>query len=191
MLSFVNARAIVFGTGDFARVLAHYLPHEISAFVVDEAYLTTSTLLGKPVRGWNEVSPNDGDFFAAVGYSNGNLNRATIFGRAKAAGFTQPGLGGINEGTIVLPGAIIEPYARIGVNVVLWTGAHVAHDTVIEDHVFVAPQAVIAGNCRIGKRTFIGANATIRDRITIGADCVIGAGAVVLQDVPAGTVVKR
>lgn len=191
MLSPMHARAIVFGTGDFARVLAHYLSHEILAFVVDEAYRTLPTLLGKPVRGWTEITPDDGAFFAAVGYSNGNRNRAAVFERAKAAGFTQPGLGGVNEGTIVLPGAIIEPYARIGLDVVLWTGAHVAHDTVVEDHVFVAPQAVIAGNCRIGERTFIGANATIRDGITIGADCVIGAGAVVLHDVPAGTVVKR
>jgi len=185
----MKPRAIVFGTGDFARVLAFHLPYDVAAFVVDQAYRTTDSFSGRPVVEWSEA-PKDHAFFAAVGYSNGNRNRQAIFERAKAAGFLQPGLGGVNEGTIVLPHAIIEPFARIGVNVVLWSGAHVAHDTEIGDHAFLAPQAVIAGNCRIGERTFIGVNATVRDGITIGADCVIGAGAVVLRDVPAGTVVK-
>lgn len=186
-----DARAIVFGTGNFARVLAHYLSHDLSAFVVDEPFRATPTLLGKPVLVWSEIGPADGPLFAAVGYSNRNRNREAVFARARAAGFRQPGLGGVNEGTFVFPGVILEPYVEIGVNVVLWAGAHVAHDTVIGDHVFVSPQATIGGNCRIGERSFIGLNATLRDGITIGAECIIGAGAVVLEDVPAGTVVTR
>ncbi|HUR82421.1 MAG TPA: acetyltransferase [Thermoanaerobaculia bacterium] len=185
----MNPHAIVFGLGDFARVLAFHLPYDVYAFVVDEAYRTTDSFFGKPVLAWDDA-PKEHPFFAAVGYSNGNRNRQAIFERAKAAGFAQPGLGGVNEGTIVLPHAIIEPFARIGVNCVLWSGCHVAHDTVIEDHVFLAPQAAIAGNCRIGERTFVGVNATVRDGVTIGADCVIGAGAVVVRDVKAGSVVK-
>jgi acetyltransferase-like isoleucine patch superfamily enzyme len=56
--------------------------------------------------------------------------------------------------------------------------------------VFIASHAVVSGNCRIGDGTFVGVNATIRDGVTIGAECVIGAGAVVLRDVPDGAVLK-
>jgi maltose O-acetyltransferase len=42
---------------------------------------------------------------------------------------------------------------------------------------------------RIGARVFIGANTTILPGVTVGDDAIVGAGSVVRQDVPAGTVV--
>jgi sugar O-acyltransferase (sialic acid O-acetyltransferase NeuD family) len=202
----MKTRAIVFGSGDFARVLSfqleHDSPYRVEAFVVDEAYRTADELLGRPVVSWEGVArthpPSEFGFFAAIGYSGGNQHRAALFARARAAGYALPGYvssratvrGSLGEGAVVFDGTIVEPFARVGADVVLWSGAHVAHDTVVEDHAFLAPHAVLSGNCRIGARTFIGANATVRDGVTIGAGCVIGAGAVVLHDVPAGSVVK-
>jgi sugar O-acyltransferase (sialic acid O-acetyltransferase NeuD family) len=199
-------RAIVFGTGDFARVASFYLEHDspyrVAAFVVDSAYRTTNELLGRPVVSWERVvethPPSDFALFPAIGYSGVNRHRATVFARAKAAGYELPGyvsskascLGAVGEGSFVFEGCVIQPFASVGANVVLWSGAQVAHDSVVGDHVFMAPHAVLSGNCRVGDRTFIGANATVRDRVTIGADCVIGAGALVLHDVPDGAVVK-
>lgn len=202
----MKTRAIVFGSGDFARVLSFHLEHDspyrVEAFVVDDAYRTTNDLLGRPVLSWERVvrthPPTDFALFPAIGYSNGNRNRAALFERAKMHGYELPGYvssratirGTLGEASVVFDGVIVEPFARVGADVVLWSGAHVAHDTVVEDHVFMAPQAVLSGNCRVGERTFIGTNATVRDGITIGADCVIGAGAVILQDVFEGTTVK-
>ena len=45
------------------------------------------------------------------------------------------------------------------------------------------------GRIKIGNEVFIGANATILPGVTIGDKAVIGAGSVVSQDVPAGSVV--
>lgn len=202
----MKTRAIVFGSGDFARVLSFHLerdsPYRVEAFVVDDSHRTTNDLLGRPVLSWERVvrthPPTDFALFAAIGYSNGNRNRAALFERARMHGYELPGYvssratirGSLGEATVVFDGAIVEPFASVGADAVLWSGAHVAHDTVVEDHVFLAPHAMISGNCRIGARTFVGTNATVRDGITIGADCVIGAGAVILHDVPDGTMVK-
>jgi carbonic anhydrase/acetyltransferase-like protein (isoleucine patch superfamily) len=78
----------------------------------------------------------------------------------------------------------------MGSNVVLWSGNHIGHHSVIQDNVFVASHAVISGYCDIGKNCFVGVNATIANNIRIGADCVIGAGALVARHVEEDRVVK-
>jgi acetyltransferase-like isoleucine patch superfamily enzyme len=42
----------------------------------------------------------------------------------------------------------------------------------------------LAGNCRVGEAVYIGIGATIIDHVTIGPHSVVGAGAVVTEDVP-------
>lgn len=42
---------------------------------------------------------------------------------------------------------------------------------------------------RIGNRVFIGVNAVVLAGVTIGDNCIVGAGAVVTKDIPAGSVV--
>jgi acetyltransferase-like isoleucine patch superfamily enzyme len=45
---------------------------------------------------------------------------------------------------------------------------------------------VLTGNVSVGYRTFIGANTVVKQGIRIGNDVVIGAGSVVISDVPDG-----
>lgn len=44
------------------------------------------------------------------------------------------------------------------------------------------------GKIKVGNRTFIGSKATIMPGVTIGSRCVIGAGAVVTEDIPNNSV---
>jgi acetyltransferase-like isoleucine patch superfamily enzyme len=74
---------------------------------------------------------------------------------------------------------------------------------VIEDNVFLAPGVTIANDIHPGcefsmkclkgpvikKGAKIGVNATILPYVTIGENSLIGSGAVVTKDVPAGAVV--
>jgi acetyltransferase-like isoleucine patch superfamily enzyme len=46
----------------------------------------------------------------------------------------------------------------------------------------------IGGEIQIGKRVWIGANVTVVGPCTIGDDCIIGAGALVLKNIPARAV---
>ena len=50
------------------------------------------------------------------------------------------------------------------------------------------PDIDLVGPITVGDRVFIGLGATIMPGVTIGGDCVIGAGAIVTRDVPAGSI---
>ena len=64
----------------------------------------------------------------------------------------------------------------------LWSGNHIGHHSIIEDHCFITSQVVISGGCTIGESTFIGVNSTLRDHINIGQANMIGAGCLILAD---------
>ena len=90
----------------------------------------------------------------------------------------------------ILEDNTIQPFASIGENVTLWSGNHIGHHSKIANDVFIASHVVVSGGVTIGPRTFIGVNVTIRDNVKIGADCVLGAGALILNDIPDGSVVS-
>lgn len=98
----------------------------------------------------------------------------------------------------------------VGGKVVMGNGCRVQNNVslydgvVLEDDVFVGPSAVFTNVKRpkaavpqkdayrptiVRRGASIGANATIVCGVTLGEDCMIGAGAVVTHDVPAGETV--
>ena len=74
---------------------------------------------------------------------------------------------------------VVQYAVRIGNNVVLWSGNHVGHQSLIRDHVFVSSHVVISGYCEVGENCFLGVNSCIANNVQIGKDCLIGMGAVV------------
>lgn len=90
----------------------------------------------------------------------------------------------IGPGTTVMAGAAINPGAVVGQNVIVNTNATIEHECMLEDGVHVCPRAVLGGQVRAGRAAWIGIGATVREKITIGAHAVVGAGAVVIRNVP-------
>lgn len=66
---------------------------------------------------------------------------------------------------------------------------HVAHNVIMGKHNLVVAGTVIGGSVTIGDRVFLGMNCSIKQGVTIGNDVIVGAGAVVLHDVPDGLTV--
>ena len=52
----------------------------------------------------------------------------------------------IGEGAIIMPGANIQPFCNVGKCVIVWPGAIVGHDTVIEDYCWLTAGSAIGGN---------------------------------------------
>src|SRR5262249_24611730 len=127
-----------------------------------------------------------------VGNSRMNRNREAVYTEVKALGYdlvtyvnskaTVWGQLSIGDNCFILENNVIQPFTTIGNDVVMWSGNHLGHDSVIEDHCFLTSHAVIAGNVTIKRRCFIGINATIKNGVTIAEDCLIGAGATILKD---------
>ena len=97
---------------------------------------------------------------------------------------------------------LIENEVEIGNNVTIKSGVQVWDGIIIEDDVFIGPNATFTNDLFprsknpdwkiaktvIKKGASIGANATILAGVTIGENAMIGAGSVVTKDVPANTV---
>lgn len=90
----------------------------------------------------------------------------------------------LGTGTVVMAGAILNPYATVGNHCIINTGAALDHDVNIGDFVHIAPHCTLCGEVKVGEGTWVGAGTTIIQGIHIGKNCYIGAGSVVVKDIP-------
>lgn len=98
----------------------------------------------------------------------------------------------------ILTGIEIHPQARIGKNVFIdhGTGVVIGQTAVIGDECTIFHGVTLGGkgdgekrHAHVGDRVMIGAGAHLIGPVVIGNDAKIGAGAVVVRDVPAGATV--
>lgn len=89
----------------------------------------------------------------------------------------------IGEGTVIMANSVINADAKIGKHCILNTGAIVEHDNVIEDYVHVSVGSKLAGNVSIGRKTWMGIGSQVIQGKTICAEVIIGAGAVVIENI--------
>ena len=85
---------------------------------------------------------------------------------------------------------MIQPFVTIGNNVVLWSGNHIGHRTIVHDHCFISSHVVISGFCEIGENSFLGVNTSVADKVKIGEDCLIGIGCIIAKDVAPNSIMK-
>lgn len=193
---------VVFGTGDIAELadfyFSHDSPYNVKAFVVDAAFKDRDSFRGKPVVALEEVAerfdPDSHGAFVALSYSNLNKLRRDKCAALEALGYVLVSYVSsratvfqgfmVQSNCFILEDNTIQPFARIGRNVTLWSGNHIGHHSVIEDDCFLASHIVVSGGVCIGAESFIGVNATLRDHISIGKRCIVGAGALLLEDAP-------
>jgi len=95
----------------------------------------------------------------------------------------------IKGGSVVMAGAIINPYVEVGAHCIVNTNASIDHDCIISDYVHISPGATLCGGVFVSEAVQVGAGAVILPNIKIGKFSTIGAGAVVTNDVPDYTTV--
>lgn len=109
----------------------------------------------------------------------------------------------IGDDVSIGSGAIVEHHSQIGNGVRMQSHVFVPEYSVLEDGCWLGPNVVLTNakyprsprvkenlvGPTIGKNAKLGANVTVLPGVHIGADCLIGAGTVVVNDVPPGSVV--
>lgn len=190
---------VVFGnmaSASLARfVLEHDTPYRIAAFTVDKSYCSTPQYEGLPLIPFEELessfTPSQARLLIPMGYQRINSVRRERFESACARGYDfvsyvssrashWPGQE-IGKNVLVYEHAILQPFASIGDNCIIRSGAHISHHCTVEAHSFVAAEVVMGGKTVIGEQSFLGVGAVIVDSIRIAPRTFIGAGAVVTR----------
>lgn len=201
-------RLVLVGDSAFAEIAFEYFshdsPYEVVAFAVEREFLTKSELFGLPIHPLEELedhcAPQEHSFHAALAYTQRNQLRTRLFEETRARGYCPASYISsrsfiwrnveLGEHCFIFEDNTIQPFVKVGNNVVMWSGNHIGHHSTIEDNCFIASHAVMSGFTRLGESSFLGVNATFSNNIEIASDCVVGAGALVLADVPPGTTVR-
>lgn len=194
------AKIVIFGAGGIAK-LAHYYfthdsKHEVTAFTVDKEYRKSDVFLDLPLIDFDKIPqeypPDEYQMFVALSYAKMNKVRADKYFEVKKMGYNLPSYVSskctfladdpVGENCFILEDNTIQPFAKIGNNVTLWSGNHIGHDVIIDDHCFIASHAVISGDVHIKEYCFIGINATLRNSITIAPETLIVAGSIIMKN---------
>jgi sugar O-acyltransferase (sialic acid O-acetyltransferase NeuD family) len=95
----------------------------------------------------------------------------------------------IADGCIINSGVVIENDAELGCHVLVHAGTVIEHDNVLEDYVNIGPGVKTGGRVRFREGAIVYTGATVIPNIVVGREAIIGAGAVVIRDVPDGATV--
>lgn len=91
----------------------------------------------------------------------------------------------IGNGTVVMPQAVINADVIIGDHCIINSCSVVEHDSLLEDYVHLCPNSTIAGTVKMHVGSCVGSGATVIPNKRIGEWTMIGAGATVINDLPA------
>jgi len=179
---------ILYGASGHAKVIIEILEQQcIPITNLIDANTNIKTLLGYPVL--NKISPDCNDeFIISIGNNAVRKKLATeisqTFGRAIHPSAVISPRCEIGVGTAVMASVAINSGTCVGNHVILNTNCVVDHDCKIDDFVHISPNAALAGNVTVGQGTHIGMGSCIIQGRKIGKWCVIGAGAVIIRDMP-------
>ncbi|MEH6627088.1 MAG: acetyltransferase [Motiliproteus sp.] len=90
----------------------------------------------------------------------------------------------IAKGSVMLANSVVNIGGSLGKASIVNTGAIVDHDCVIGEAVHISPGCNLAGAVSVGNNSWLGIGSSYLPGIVIGKYCTIGAGAVVLTDIP-------
>ncbi len=189
----------VAGTGSFALEIAEYARAagiQVSGLVE----LQNPSRVGTEIHGLPVLAAGDlpaGGARAVVGAGGDRLAHwAQLAPHGwRAATVVHPGAvvspsARLGDGCVVGPGAVVGAASRLDQHVLVGRGALVGHHTRLEAGVTLNPGANVAGHVHVGTGAAIGMGALVVNGLEVGAGAVVAAGAAVVRDVDTGTRVQ-
>lgn len=199
-------KVIIAGAGTYGAVYHNYITeqgiHEVLGFADDDP-----SKIGTKVCGVNVICSTKNykklkefgveGVFCPIG---DNKIRYKILSDFNDNGFETPGFIHdsviiskditLGKGVYILPGSIIMPFVNICDYVMISMGVKIAHHTNLRKASFISTGANIGANIDFGEYAFAGIGSTVTTGVNhVGKSATIGAGAVIIRDVPANAVV--
>ena len=169
--------------------------YEILGFIDDNQDLKDQTFNGYPVLGGiDEIVEKYGNelkYVLGIGeprikkqlidkLENNNLEWPSIIHPSvRKTKYTE-----IGQGTIIFPGCVLSVNVKLGDFVCVNTLSSISHDSIIDNYTNINPGAFINGNVQVRTGVYLGSGCKIIQDIKIGDWSIIGAGAVIIEDVP-------
>jgi len=170
---------------------------EILGFLDSDERLSGTLVGGVPVLGGDEWCRNHHDesmrFVCAIGSPR---TRSRVVERLSAsncrfASVVHPEVRipksvAIGLGTVIMAGTKFTVDATIGSHVVVYLNCAITHDVSIGDFALIPSGCSLSGAVVLEEGVQLGSHVSVLPSRRIGAWSVIGAGSVVVQDIPAG-----
>ena len=198
-------KSIIIGAGKYGEVYLSYLRESgvnVVGFLDDDPKVADSQFGGLPVLGPISILSTLKEKYGITSVYcplGNNKLRVKFLRQATSLGYDTP--------CYIHPSVIISPNVEIGKGVYILLGTQVMPYTKIEDFVMISMNVSIAHHnilrtgtflstgCNFGasivaeENSYCGIGSTVMTGLhRLGKDCLIGAGAVVIKDVPDGAV---
>ena len=198
-------KSIIIGSGTYGEVYLAYLQEagvEVVGFLDDDPKYYGQKVRDIPVLGpialLETLKETHGVEAVYCPLGNNKL-RVKFLKQAEKLGYETPNFihpsviisphVTIGKGVYILLGTTIMPYTVIKDYVMISMGVHLAHHNVLDEGVFLSTGCNFGASIHAHKYAYCGISSTIMTGMhELGEDCLIGAGAVVIKDVPAGAV---
>ena len=198
-------KSIIIGAGTYGEVYLAFLREagiDIVGFLDDDPKFEDKFVKGVPVLGkvsLLESLRNQGVEAVYCPLGNNKL-RVKFLEQSRQLGYKTPNyihpsvliapeVSIAKEGIYILQATQIMPYVVIERDVMISTGANIIHHSHLSQGTFVSNGVCFGANVHSEKYAYVGMGATVMTGVnTLGEDCLIGAGAVVIKDVPDGAV---
>ena len=199
-------RSVIIGAGTYGEVYLAYLQEagvEVVGFLDDNKTIQGTNVKGVPVLGGVDLLQTLKSTYGveAVYCPIGNNKlRVRFLSLAKELGYKTPNYihpsviispnVTIGDGVYILLGTSIMPYTVIKDYVMISMNVGLAHHSILENGVFLSTGCNFGASIHANKYAYCGISSTIMTGVKeLGEDCLIGAGAVVIRDVPDRAVV--
>lgn len=194
-------KSVIIGAGTYGSVYLSYLQEagvNVLFFLDDDKNLWGQKVAGVPIMGGTDLIPvlkREYDIEAVYCPIGNNKLRVKFLSMAKEAGLSTPNYIHpsvilsphirLGEGVYILLGTTIMPYVTIDNYVMISMGVHLAHHSVLSRGVFLSTGVNYGASIHAHENAYIGISATIMTGLqSIGENSLVGAGAVVIKDVP-------
>lgn len=186
----------VLGAGGHAKVVCSALRAQrrsIAAIFDDRLELRGQLLDGIPIVGPIAEIPDTSDSICIVAIGD-NAKRRAVAGLFRSVRWTNAihphswvdPTATLGPGSVVFAGAVVQASAIVGHHVIVNSGAIIEHDCVLGDFVHLGPGSRLAGAVSVGPGAMLGVGSSVIPGKRIGEWSVLGAGAVLVSDLPDG-----